>query len=175
MIDNIYGDTTIADSADILLYDAAETSGIVVVSNILGNSQLPIAVYTDTASLGDGVSVTNNKIFGTSIDAVDVCTNGNTVKTNTVFISAESGVHLDASCGGTGNNNIVTGNTVGEAACAGILADTGTAGNTTTPNTYYCVPVTMAGVCTDLQAQAKDAILARPTPVKVAHKISPAR
>ena len=125
VVDNIYGDPTIAASADILLYDTAENSGITVTSNIAGNSQLPIVLFTDSPGvLGDGVSVTSNKIFGTSTyDAIDVCTNGNTVKTNTISNSAESGVHLDASCGSTGGNNVVTGNAVVESFCAGILTD----------------------------------------------------
>jgi hypothetical protein len=144
VIDNIYGDPTVADSTDILLYDAAENGAITVSSNTVGNSQIPIAVYTDTASLGDGVSVTGNKIFGTSTaDAIDVCTNGNTVKTNAIINSAESGIHLDASCGSTGNNNVVSGNTILESACTGVLADTGTAGNTITSNIYYTVPFTV--------------------------------
>ncbi len=185
VIDNIYGDPTIAASADILLYDTAENSGITVSSNTVGNSQLPIALYTlgdDGANLGDGVTVTSNKVFGTSTyDAIDVCTNGNTVRSNTILNSAESGVHLDASCGAyfggaTGNNNIATGNTIVESACAGILADTGTTGNTTSPNTYFTVPTTMAAVCNDPPpVHVQDAILAGHTRAKAAHKFSPAR
>ncbi len=184
VIDNIYGDPTVAASADILLYDTAENSGITVSSNILGNSQLPIGLETlgdDGANLGDGVTVTSNKVFGTSTyDAIDVCTNGNTVKSNAILNSAESGVHLDASCGAyfgaeTGNKNTVTTNTIVESACAGILADTGTTGNTTSPNTYYTVPTTTAAACSDPQAQTQDAILAGHTRAKAAHKFSPAR
>ncbi len=179
VIDNIYGDPTVAASADILLYDAAENGGITDSTNTVGNSQSPIALYTlgdDGANLGDGVTVTSNKVFGTSTyDAIDVCTNGNTVKSNTILNSAESGVHLDGSCGAsfggaTGNNNIVTGNTIVESACGGILSDPGTTGNTTTPNTYYSVPVTMAGFCTDPQAQIQGH-----THAKAARKFSPAR
>jgi len=140
VIDNIYSDPTVAASADILLFDTATSSGITITGNTLGNSQLPIALFADDGS-GDGVSVTNNKIVGASTyDGIDICTNGNTVKTNTIFNSAESGVHLDASCGSSGNNNTVSGNTILESACAGILADSGTTGNTTTPNVYYTVP-----------------------------------
>jgi len=172
VIDNIYGDATIAASADILLYDTAESSGISVNMNTVGNSQIPIALYTlgdDGANLGDGVSVTGNKIFGTSVyDGIDVCTNSNTVTGNIIFNSAESGVHLDASCGAffggaTGNNNSVTGNTVVESACAGILADTGTTFNTTGPDTYFTVPTTIASSCSVAPRG------------KTAHKYSPAR
>jgi parallel beta-helix repeat protein len=167
VIDNIYGDPTVADSTDILLFDAAGSSGIMVSSNILGNSQIPIALVT-TGGLGDGVSVTGNKIFGTSTaDGIDVCTNSNTVTGNTIFNSAESGVHLDASCGSTGNSNTVTGNTILESECAGILDDTGT--NTTSPDTYYTVPfpvTTSTGSCP---------FVAGPMRAKTAHKFSPAR
>lgn len=142
--DNIYGDTTIADSSDILLYDTAETAGISVTLNTVGNSQIPIALTTDTASVGDGVSVTSNKIYGTSTaDAIDVCTSGNTIKSNTIMNSAQSGIHLDASCG-AGNNNVVTANTFVEGYCAGILEDVTTTGNTDSPNNYFALPFTVA-------------------------------
>jgi parallel beta-helix repeat protein len=166
VIDNIYGDPTIAASADVLLYDAAANGGITVATNTLGNSQLPIGVFTDapgTAESGDGVSITANKVFGTAVyDAIDVCTNGNTVKTNTVINSAESGVHLDASCGGTGTGNTVSGNTFVESGCAGILDDTGL--NTTSPNTYFTVPNTLTNTCSPGTARVR-------TPLKY----SPAR
>jgi hypothetical protein len=146
VIDNLYEDPTSATASDILLYDAAESSGIEVASNILGSSQIPIALETDLAfgssENGNTVAVTGNKIFGTGAwDAIDVCTNSNTISGNTIFNSAESGVHLDAACG-AGNGNAVTGNTILESACAGVLKDPGT----TNPNptgTYYTVPFTV--------------------------------
>jgi hypothetical protein len=181
VIDNIYGDPTIAASADILLYDTAENSSISIATNTLGNSQLPIALYTlgdDGANLGDGVSVTGNKILGTSVyDAIDVCTNGNTVTGNIIFNSAESGVHLDASCGAyfggsTGNNNTATGNTILESACAGILADPGTTGNnTTTPvDTYFTVPFTITSSTSSCTIPP-----GAPIRAKGARKVSPRR
>jgi hypothetical protein len=183
VIDNIYGNPTLAASADILLYDTAGSSGITVSSNILGNSQLPVVMYTDFIDgTGDGVSVISNKIFGTSsYDAIDVCTNGNTVKSNTIFNSAESGVHLDASCssGGvtTGNDNTVSANTIVESACAGILADPGTTGNTTA-STYYAVPFTTTSSttkCTIPPGPTGTATLKRLTQAKATRKFSPAR
>ncbi len=168
-----------------MLYDTAENSGITVSTNTVGNSQLPIALYTlgdDGANLGDGVTVTSDKVFGASTyDGIDVCTNGNTVKSNTILNSAESGVHSDASCGiyfggATGNNNIATGNTIVESACSGILADTGTTGNSTSPNTYFTVPITMAAVCSDPpQVHMQYAIVAGRTRARDARKFSPAR
>ena len=187
VIDNIYGDPTVAASANILLYDTAENSGITVTNNRVGNSQIPIALITlgdDGANLGDGVTVTGNHIFGTSAyDAIDVCTNGNTVTGNTIFNSAESGVHLDASCGiafggTTGNNNIASGNTIVESACAGILADTVTTGNTTSPDTYFTVPfpvTSSTASCTIPPGPTGDTTLAGLTRGKTARKFSPAR
>jgi|SRR5581483_5414015 len=139
VIDNFYTQAD-ATASDILLYDAAE-NGVVVSGNTLGNSNVPISLYAATpGTYGDNVSVTLNKIFGTSaFDGIDACSNGNTITSNTIFNSAQSGIHLDAGCGGTtGNSNGVSGNTIEESACAGILDDTGS--NTIGTNTYYTVP-----------------------------------
>jgi hypothetical protein len=59
----------------------------VVSGNTLGNSNYAVSLFTDTVgAFGDGVSVTGNKIFGTStFDAIDVCTNNNTITGNTIF------------------------------------------------------------------------------------------
>ena len=174
VIDNIYGDPTVAASADILIYDAAENSNITISRNLVGNSQLPIVLFTDTAGVGDGVTVTGNRVFGTSTyDGIDVCTNGNTVTGNTIINSAESGVHLDASCGSTGLNNTVIGNTILESACAGILDDTnGAPGNTITDDTYFTVPFTLTSSTSKCNVAAGTAMLAK---VKAMRKVSPAR
>ena len=175
VIDNIYGDPKVAATADILLYDAAENSNITVSGNVAGNSQLPIALYTDSVGVyGDGVSVTGNRAFGASTyDGIDVCTNGNTVKGNTIVNSAESGVHLDASCGSTGHNNTVTGNVILESACAGVLDDTnGAGGNSITNDIYFTVPFTLTSSTSKCTVAAGTAMLAT---VKAAPKVSPAR
>ncbi len=175
MIDNIYGDPTVAASADVLLYDTAENSDIIISGNVVGNSQLPIVLFTDAAGVyGDGVSVTDNKVFGTSTDdGIDVCTNGNTVTGNTIVNSAEAGVHLDASCGSTGHNNTVTGNTILESACAGILDDTNGGGfNTITDDTYFTVPFTLTSSTSKCNLSAGTAMLAK---AKATRKFSPAR
>ena len=78
-----------------------------------------------------------------------MCSSYNTAQSNTVYGSAESGIHVDDTCGsGTGTNNSVTKNTINEA-CAGILLGTG-GGNTTAPNTFFNVAnTTLAGdTCT---------------------------
>lgn len=166
VIDNFYTPTT-SSSADILLYDAAESASIAVSGNTLGNSNYAVSLFTDAAgTFGDGVTVTNNKIFGTStFDAIDVCTNGNTITGNTIFNSSESGIHLDASCTGTGIGNNVSANIILESACAGILADPGT-GNVNT-NTFYTVPFPVTS------STASCTLLSGPARAKTAAKFKP--
>jgi hypothetical protein len=155
-------------SAGILLYDTAENSGTTVGGNTVVNSPSPIALKADGASspnYGDGVTVTGNRIFGSAInDAIDVCTNGNTISKNTIFNTAESAIHLDASCGvnagiaATGNGNSVTQNTITNSACAGILDDNSGGGdtNTNSPNTYYAVPFQVTGSTSSCFAVARE-------------------
>jgi parallel beta-helix repeat protein len=143
VIDNFYVPTT-SSSSDILLYDAKEYGSIVVSGNTAGNSNIAIAIITTTpGATGDGVTVTSNRVFGTStFDGIDVCTSSNVITGNTIFNSAESGIHLDTSCGGTATGNNVSGNTLLESFCAGILSDTGT-GNVGA-NTFFEVPFPVA-------------------------------
>jgi Right handed beta helix region len=166
VIDNFYTLNT-SSSADILLFDAAESAGIAVSGNTLGNSNYAVSLVTTTpGTYGDGVSVTSNKIFGTStFDAIDACTNNNIITGNTIFNSAESGVHLDASCGGTGTGGNVSGNTILESACAGILADSGTSNVGT--NTFYTVPFTVTS------STAGCTLPSSPTRAKTASKFKP--
>jgi hypothetical protein len=132
-------------ASGILIY---ASTGITVSGNSVGSAQFGITTNTDpTYGPGDNTTITANKVSGTQIfDAIDVCSNSNTVKSNTIYGSAESGVHVDDSCG-SGNNNTVTNNTINEA-CAGILLGTGT-GTAYSPNTFYNVTkTTLAGdVC----------------------------
>lgn len=147
--DNIWGQDTSSDTGDaasgVLIYSSA---GITVSGNEVGSAQFGIVTVTDpTYGPGDNTSITSNKVAGTQIfDAIDLCSNSNTVKSNTIYGSTESGVHIDDACG-SGNNNSVTNNTINEA-CAGILLGTGT-GETFSPNTFNNVTnTTLAGdVC----------------------------
>jgi parallel beta-helix repeat protein len=148
VIDNFYTGTD-ATASDILLYDASDTLGTVTVSgNTVGNSNIGIAIVAATVgTYGDFAAVSGNKVMASSLfDGIDVCSNNNTVTSNTIFNSTESGIHLDASCGTTGSNNSVKGNTILESACAGILQDPGTT-NTIGTNTYYTVPTLVAASC----------------------------
>jgi parallel beta-helix repeat protein len=148
--DNIWWNDTSGDPGDaasgILIY---ASEGITVSGNSVGSAQFGIVADTDPSyGPADGATITSNKVSGTQIfDAIDVCSSSNTVKSNTIYGSAESGIHLDDSCG-SGNNNSVTANTINEA-CAGILLGTGS-NPTISPNTFLNVTnTTLAGdVCT---------------------------
>ncbi len=151
VIDDVWLPDTISDPGDaaagILLYDAAAGHSTVR-SNTIGNTQYGIAAVTDTSGEGDGASITLNKVFGTRIfDAIDVCVNNSVIQTNTIMNSAESAIHLDASCGATGNGSTVTQNVITDA-CTGVLQDSGTSGNTIAPNTYNAAGTTSGSSCT---------------------------
>lgn len=150
VIDNFYTPTT-ASASDILLYDA---NGVTVSGNTTGNSNIAIALVTDMpGTFGDNNTVTGNKVFGTStFDGIDVCTDGNTVTGNTIFNSAQSGIHLDTSCGTTSTGNTVSSNIILESACAGILTDFGTGSLGT--NTFYTVPLQVTSSTASCSAPA---------------------
>jgi hypothetical protein len=150
VIDDVWAPDTISDPGDaaagILIYDTVAFNASVK-TNTVGNTQFGIALVSDTSGAGDGVTVASNKVFGTRIfDGIDVCTNSNTIQANTVVNSAEGAIHLDASCGGTGNNNLVSGNTLIDA-CTGVLADSGTAGNSISSNSAAAVGTTSGSAC----------------------------
>jgi hypothetical protein len=147
--DNIWGQDTSGDTGDaasgILIY---ASTNIAVTGNEVGSSQFGIVAVTDpTYGPADSSLITGNKVAGTQLfDAIDLCSNSNNVHTNTVYGSTESGIHIDDTCG-SGNDNVVSGNTINEA-CAGVLLGTGS-GNTSAPNTFANVTnTTLAGdVC----------------------------
>jgi parallel beta-helix repeat protein len=150
--DNIWGQDVFGDTGDaasgILIY---ASPNIMVTSNYVGSAQFGIVPVSDpNYGPADNTTITGNNLSGTQLyDAIDVCSNGNTVKSNLIYGSGESGVHVDDSCGGTGNNNTVEGNTINEA-CAGILLGTGTGNIYGPPNNTFnnVTSTTMAGdVC----------------------------
>lgn len=169
---NVVNDNVWASDNSSEPYNAASgilifaSEGISVTSNYVGSAQFGIVADTDSAGFctgsngaiscgpADNTIITGNRVVGTQIfDGIDACSNGNTVESNTIFGSTESGVHVDDTCTSStygttsGNNNLVTKNVINEA-CAGVLTGTGT-GNTVTPNTLYnAVNTTLAGdVC----------------------------
>jgi hypothetical protein len=161
VLDNIWGPDTNTDTGDaasgILIYSS---DGITVTGNEVGSAQFGIVAVTDSAGFctnnsqtiscgpADNTTITSNKVVGTQIfDAIDLCSNGNTVESNIIFGSTESGVHSDDTCSSgtysttSGNNNYMTKNSIVEA-CAGILLGTGS-GNTFSPNTFLDVTNTL--------------------------------
>jgi len=138
VIDEIWAPDTSADSGDaavgILIFDVADAT---VANNHLGNTQFGIAVAGDTTGEADDATITGNTLDGTLIfDGINVCgSSGGTITGNVISGSTQSGIHLDGTCTGvTSGDTTATGNTINEA-CAGILD--GTAGNTTSPNTFF--------------------------------------
>jgi hypothetical protein len=133
-------------ASGILVY---ASTGITISLNNVGSAQFGITADSDpTYGPGDNTTIKSNKVQGTQIfDAIDVCSNSNTVTSNTIYGSTESAIHLDDSCG-SGNNNTASGNII-NGACAGVLLGTGS-GNTSTPNTFINVgSTTLAGdTCT---------------------------
>jgi hypothetical protein len=154
------GGTTPGNGASGILVFAS--SGIKVMSNIVGSAQFGIATDSDYSSPycnggpcgpADETTIESNKVSGTQVfDAIDLCSNSNVVESNSIFGSGESAVHIDDACSygpsTTGNSNTVKNNTINEA-CAGILLGTGS-GNTTAPNAFNnVVNTTLAGdTCT---------------------------
>jgi hypothetical protein len=136
--DNIWAPDTISDPGDaaagLLVFDA---SNVKTTGNTVASTQFGIAYVEDAVGLADGGTIASNKVSATHIfDGIDVCSDNNTVQSNTVNASDESGIHFDSSCGGTGAQVLVGGNTF-NGACAGILL-----GNLSTPsgsNTFYNV------------------------------------
>ncbi len=118
--DDVY--TPGPDSAGVLVYDATP---ITTTNNVVTNAQYAIAVVADTAGEADKPTVTYNQIL-TSFDAIDICGSaGGTVDNNLADGSANSAVHVDASCGVTTNLAAASNNRVNQA-CAGILEGSGT-------------------------------------------------
>jgi hypothetical protein len=130
VVDDIWAPDTSSDTGD-------AAGGIIVVgsenvtiqNNTVSSTQFGIVTETyagfgtpvNPNGLSDHTTINNNQVTNTLIfDAIDVCSNNNTVQNNTIFNATESGVHIDSSCGSTGVNNHVDGNTINET-CAGIL------------------------------------------------------
>jgi parallel beta-helix repeat protein len=146
VIDNIWAPDTSADTGDaasgILIY---ASQGVTIASNTVGTTQFGIVTVTDPTSpspnnpngLGDKTTIKNNQVLNTQIfDAIDACSNSNTIEGNTIANATESGIHLDSSCGSTGMNNVVKSNFINES-CAGILV--GASPNTISGNSFFNV------------------------------------
>jgi hypothetical protein len=146
----------------ILLYDSGGSYGthLTITGNTVSNTQGAIVAITDGVLTADYNDISTNKVTTSPtagiyfLDGIDLCSNYNTAKSNTVFNSSGSGIHIDGECtepGGSAPNsgyvNALTTNTVNEA-CAGVLTGPGLVGtgNTVTGTiTYNVVQVTQAG------------------------------
>jgi hypothetical protein len=132
---DVFGDTGDA-AAGILVY---ASPNVAIKSNNVSNTQFGIAIVSDaTLGAADGATLTGNTVSATHLyDGIDLCSNSNMVTTNTINGSDEAAIHVDDTCTGASTGNMVTKNQI-NSACAGILSGP-SAGNTTTPNTFYNV------------------------------------
>jgi parallel beta-helix repeat protein len=129
--DDFNGDPSAGTGSGILIFDSGNMT---ITANFVTNVQNGIPIVTDGTMPADNNTVANNHVSNTHLgDGIDLCSNGNSVSGNVVFSSGQAGIHLDSSCGSTGNNNIVSTNIVNEA-CAGILRGTGTGNTFPLPN-----------------------------------------
>lgn len=168
--DDIFSGDSAAGSG-ILIYDSGDMT---IAGNSITTTQYGIAIATDGALPANGNNITNNEVAHTELgDGIDVCSNNNGVTGNVVLSSGQSGVHLDSTCGSTGNNNTVSRNTVNEA-CAGILLGSGTGNTFSAANEIFNVNfTTLAGdICTP--TVVSDVELNRQL-VSPGRKVSPAR
>jgi parallel beta-helix repeat protein len=154
-------------ASGILIYGSA---GVTVSGNTVESTQYGIVPVTESAGkTANGTTITSNHIGGTQLfDAIDLCSDSNTAKTNVIYGSSQDGIHLDDTCPpSTGSNNTVQSNTINEA-CAGILTGSGT-GNTTTPNSFLNVTnTTLAGdSCTPLDGPSGKHQSLRPSAYKM--------
>ena len=147
--DDIYSGAAAAAGSGILI---VASSGITVSGNSVQSTQFGIATVTDSADgPADSALITSNHIGATQeFDAIDLCSNGNTAQSNSIYGSqAESAIHLDDQCPGptaapSGTNNTITNNTINEP-CAGVLLGS-TPSSAIGPNTFFNVTfTTLAG------------------------------
>jgi hypothetical protein len=145
-----------------LVYDAA---GVITSGNTVTTTQFGIAYVEDAPAAADNGQIKSNKISATHIfDGIDVCSDHNTVQSNTISGSDESAIHFDSSCGGSGAQGTVSGNMI-NASCAGILL--GNLSSSLGSKSFFNVTnKLLAGdVCTPPLASVR----------KTAHKFKPVR
>ncbi|HXN23013.1 MAG TPA: right-handed parallel beta-helix repeat-containing protein [Candidatus Dormibacteraeota bacterium] len=122
--------TCTAVATDILV---TQSDDVEVSGNTAGISQVNIFVHGNNAAIG------RNETFATRVfDGIRVQGNQSRVRHNHVLNGAESGIFL------SGNNNVVTNNTITEAAI-GILKDTGSSGNIIAGNRFFNTPIPVQG------------------------------
>jgi len=116
-----------SNGTGILFFSATGTPTIE--GNVVESANIGIATDGDSGA----ATVSSNHVGGSlNFDGIDLCTSGDSAKSNTVYDSTNSGIHIDDSCGTI--SATVTTNTINEA-CAGVLVGPSGSG-TTTGNTY---------------------------------------
>ena len=127
-------------ASGILLFDSG---GVTITGNTVANTQGGIVIAETAPTNADSNVVTGNKVYGTHLfDGIDVCSDNNQVKSNTVNSSDQSGIHNDSTCTSGNTSNVITGNTINEA-CAGILSGLTPLSNTLSPDTFFNVGTTV--------------------------------
>ncbi|HTC87950.1 MAG TPA: NosD domain-containing protein [Bryobacteraceae bacterium] len=116
------------------------SSNVTISGNTVGNTNCAIS-----ATQGSSLKIVHNTLVSTvDNDGIFICGNGNLVQDNTIMGSRNAGIRLDNSaadfCGGVGNGNTITQNTI-NGACIGILVPAGTTGNAFSLNTYNNVGI----------------------------------
>lgn len=171
--DDIFnGNPAAGTGSGILVFDSGDVS---IRGNSVASTQAGISIATDGNQSDNNNTLINNQIVNSQFgDGIDLCSNGNTVTSNSIFTSARAGIHLDGNCGAasTGNNNVVSNNVVNDA-CAGILLGTGTGNTFQGGNTLANVAnLTLSG---DTCTQATPALQVRSLAAAPGHSYSPAR
>src|ERR1700732_4417176 len=124
--------TNPSNGTGILFFSA--TGDPTIQGNVVDSANIGIATDADAG----GATITSNHVGGSlNFDGIDLCTPGDTAKSNVVYNSTNSGIHLEDSCVSAATGATVTTNSINEA-CTGVLVGA-TAGGTTTPNTYFNV------------------------------------
>lgn len=174
---NVYTGFSSFGGAGILIY---ASTGVHVTDNIVGSTQLGVVTITDPSyatngnpgGVGDHTVIQSNNISDTqTFDAIYVCSDNNTILSNTLTNSSESGVHLAAQCNSTVSGNLVSQNDINES-CAAIL-ESGT-GNTISGNTYHNLSFFYhAGDTCSLAAPAVRGRFSVPTPPVQQLHVSP--
>ena len=107
------------------------SDGVSVEHNTVAVSQVAIAITANHAQ------VSHNRVFDSQVaDGIELNGNDNEADNNRVWHSDRAGIFVD------GNNNVVGGNTIEEAAF-GVLKQTGSAGNVIANNNFFDALVTV--------------------------------
>lgn len=171
--DNVFnGNPSAGTGAGILVFDSGDVS---IRGNSVASTQIGISIATDGNQSDNNNILINNQIVNSEFgDGIDLCSNGNTVISNSVFTSARAGIHLDGNCGAasTGNNNVISNNVVNDA-CAGILLGSGTGNTFPGGNTLANVAnLTLSG---DACTQVTPALKVKSLAAVQGHSYSPVR